>query len=160
MKRTIGDLLESYKSPEAFHSVFGFAQKYKLDKVAVKFSDVYLEENGIGLQYSQEVVEVATRVNYGSNLGEIHALGASVSMAADDALQIQDGNFQIFEGMVGHSKAQVRMNTKIARVRRLEPEYDGAEARFEVTTVAGDKEIFDSIVIAAPIVRVFSLFFI
>ncbi|KAG0328939.1 hypothetical protein BGZ99_004013 [Dissophora globulifera] len=151
LKQTIGDLLESYKSPEAFYSVFGFAQKFKLAKVAAQFSDAYLQDNSIGLQYSQEVVEVATRVNYGSNLDEIHALGALVTMAADDALQIVDGNFQIFEGMVAHSKAQVKLGTKIARVRRLEPEYDGAEARFEVTTAAGDKEIFDSIVIAAPI---------
>ena len=75
-------------------------------------------------------------------------------MAADDALQIEGGNFQIFEGMVAKSKAEVRLDTKIARVRRLvEPEVaSGDEPQFEVTTTTGQKHIFDYIVLAAPIV--------
>ncbi|KAI1312647.1 hypothetical protein EDD11_002884 [Mortierella claussenii] len=151
LKRTIGDLLESYQSPEVFDTISGLAQRFKLDKAASVLSDYYLQENDIGPEYSSEVIEVATRVNYGSNLNEIHALGALVSMAANNALQIRDGNFQIFEGMVARSGADVRLNTKIARVKRLEPEYVGTESKFEVTTVSGQKEIFDAVVIAAPI---------
>ncbi|KAI8603482.1 Prenylcysteine lyase-domain-containing protein [Dissophora ornata] len=151
LKYNVGNLLESYKSTEVFHSISGFAKKFKLDTVASKLSHLFLQESGISEQYSKEIIEVATRVNYGSNLDEIHALGTLVSMAAENALQIQDGNFQIFEGMVGRSNAQVRLNTKVARIRRIEAEYDGGESRFEVTTVTGHKEIFDSIVIAAPI---------
>lgn len=121
--------------------------------MATQFTDSFLSEQGIGKLYSEEIVEVATRVNYGSNLDEIHALGALVTMVADDALQIKGGNFQIFEGMIGKSQANVRLNTKIARVRKLAPEYEGADPRFEVITTTGQKEIFDNIVIAAPIVR-------
>lgn len=153
LKKTVGDLLESYKSTEAFESISEFAVRFKLDKVASQLSSLHLQENSISRQYSEEVVEVATRVNYGSNLDEIHALGALVTMAANDAVQIQDGNFQIFEGMVARSKAQVRMNTKIARVRRVEPTVEGGEVKFEVISVTGHSEIFDTIVIAAPIVR-------
>ncbi|KAF9115235.1 hypothetical protein BGX27_008469 [Mortierella sp. AM989] len=151
LKATVNDLLQSYQSPEAFHSISEFAQRFKLNKAASAFSHHFLQSNGISDLYGAEVVEVATRVNYGSNLHEIHALGALVTMAADDALQIEGGNFQIFEGMVARSKANVKLNTKIARVRRLEPAYEGAESRFEITTTAGQKEIFDTIVIAAPI---------
>ncbi|KAF9277866.1 hypothetical protein BGZ68_008955 [Mortierella alpina] len=151
LKRTVGDLLEWYKSPEAFTSIADFARRFSLDKAAAVRSSDFLRDAGISDLYSREVVEVATRVNYGSNLDEIHALGALVTMAADDALQIQGGNFQIFEGMVAKSKADVRLGTKVARVRKLRPEYEGADPHFEVTTTSGQKEIFDAIVIATPI---------
>ncbi|KAF8982209.1 hypothetical protein BGZ46_001634 [Entomortierella lignicola] len=151
LKSTVDDLLKSYSSPEAFHSIFEFAQRFKLDKIASSFSHHFLQNNGIHDQYSAEVVEVATRVNYGSNLHEIHALGALVTMAAENAVQIQGGNFQIFEGMVGRSKANVKLGTGITRIRRLESKKAGIEPRFEVTTSTGHKEVFDTIVIAAPI---------
>ncbi|KAF9946981.1 hypothetical protein BGZ72_010964 [Mortierella alpina] len=151
LKRTVGDLLECYKSPESFDSIADFARRFNLHKAAAVRSSDFLRDTGIGNLYGQEVVEVATRVNYGSNLDEIHALGALVTMAADDAFQINDGNFQIFEGMVAKSKAHVRLDTKVARVRKLRPEYEGGDPRFEVTTTAGQKEIFDAIVIATPI---------
>lgn len=73
-------------------------------------------------------------------------------MAANDAQQIEGGNFQIFEGMVAKSGAEVRLKTKIARVRRLKPRHEGEEPQFEVTTTTGQKQIFDYIVLAAPIV--------
>lgn len=80
-------------------------------------------------------------------------------MAANDAQQIQGGNFQIFEGMVAKSGAEVRLETKIARVRKLEPQFEGEEPQFEVTTTGGQKQIFDYIIIAAPIVsHMYSLF--
>ncbi|KAF9571756.1 hypothetical protein EC968_000202 [Mortierella alpina] len=151
LKKTVGDLLEFYKSPEAFDSIADFARRFSLQKAAAVRSNDFLRDAGIGDLYLQEVVEVATRVNYGSNLDEIHALGALVTMAADDALQIHGGNFQIFEGMVAKSKAHVRLDTKVARVRKLQPEHEGGDPRFEVTTTSGHREIFDAIVIATPI---------
>ncbi|KAF9182864.1 hypothetical protein BGZ51_004379 [Haplosporangium sp. Z 767] len=151
LKKSLSNMLQSYKSVESFDSIAAFAKRFQLEKAASVFSDIYLEENGIGKLYTKEIVEVATRVNYGSNLNEIHALGALVTMAAEDALQVQDGNFQIFEGMVGQSKAHVRLNTKVTRVHKVASLHKGAEPRFEVTTASGHSEIFDSIVIAAPI---------
>ncbi|KAF9433421.1 hypothetical protein BGZ76_009479 [Entomortierella beljakovae] len=151
LKKTINDLLESYHSTETFHSISDFAQSFKLDGVASFLSHNFLEDNGISAKYRSEVVEVATRVNYGSNLDDIHALGALVTLAAEKAMQVEGGNFQIFEGMVYRSKANVKLNTKIARIHRIAPKFEGAEPRFEVTTVNGHKEIFDTIVIAAPI---------
>jgi len=151
LKKTVGDLLECYKSPETFDSIADFARRFNLQKAATVRSSDFLRDAGIGDLYSHEVVEVATRVNYGSNLDEIHALGALVTMAADDALQIYDGNFQIFEGMVAKSKAHVRLDTKVARVRKLRPEYEGGDPRFEVTTTSGQREVYDAIVIASPI---------
>lgn len=81
-------------------------------------------------------------------------------MAANDAQQIEGGNFQIFEGMVANSGAEVKLETKIARVRRLEPRHQGEEPQFEVTTTTGHKQIFDYIVLAAPIVSFPDFFFV
>ncbi|KAG0375231.1 hypothetical protein BGX24_009390, partial [Mortierella sp. AD032] len=151
LKSTLDGLLRFYTSPESYTSMLEFATAHDLHKEASVLTDQYLESNGISRAYSQEVIEVATRVNYGSNLDDIHALGALVTMAADDAQQIEGGNFQIFEGMVAKSGAEVRLETKIARVRRLEPQFEGDEPQFEVTTTTGQKQIFDYIVLAAPI---------
>lgn len=151
LKTTLDNLLRFYNSPESYTSIYGFSTAHNLHPEASVFTHEYLESNGINKQYAQEVVEVATRVNYGSNLDDIHALGALVTMAANDAQQIEGGNFQIFEGMVANSGAEVKLETKIARVRRLEPRHQGEEPQFEVTTTTGHKQIFDYIVLAAPI---------
>ncbi|KAG9063958.1 hypothetical protein KI688_004072 [Linnemannia hyalina] len=151
LKTTLDNLLSFYTSPESYTSIHEFSTAHNIHTEASMLTNEYLESHGISKQYAQEVVEVATRVNYGSNLDDIHALGALVTMAANDAQQIEGGNFQIFEGMVAKSGAEVRLGTKIARVRRLEPRYEGEEPQFEVTTSTGQKQIFDYIVLAAPI---------
>ncbi|KAF9149060.1 hypothetical protein BG015_009161 [Linnemannia schmuckeri] len=151
LKSTVDNLLHFYTSPESYTSIHEFSTAHNLHTEASILTHEYLESKGINKQYAQEVVEVATRVNYGSNLDGIHALGALVTMAANDAQQIEGGNFQIFEGMVAKSGAEVRLETKIARVRRLEPQSEGEEPQFEVTTTTGQKQIFDYIVLAAPI---------
>ncbi|KAG0331378.1 hypothetical protein BG004_001691 [Podila humilis] len=151
LKKSIDGLMDSYTNPESFDNIAQFAERFQLNNPATQLASQFLNDNGIGAKYSHEVVEVATRVNYGSNLDELHALGAMVSMAADDALQVKGGNFQIFEGMLARSQAKVKLNAKVARVKKLKPEHEGAEPRFEVTTTNGQKEIFDHVVIAAPI---------
>ncbi|KAF9577457.1 hypothetical protein BGW38_007322, partial [Lunasporangiospora selenospora] len=150
LKQTADGLLEFYKSPEVFDSISAFAERFRLDKLAAVFSDKYMEILQINPLYVQEVVEVATRVNYGSNVDKIHALGAFVTLASNDALQIKDGNFQIFEGMIGHSKAKVKLNTKVTKVRKINGGLD-APPKFEVETATGEKEVYDTIVIATPI---------
>ncbi|KAG9063965.1 hypothetical protein KI688_004079 [Linnemannia hyalina] len=134
LKTTLDNLLSFYTSPESYTSIHEFSTAHNIHTEASMLTNEYLESHGISKQYAQEVVEVATRVNYGSNLDDIHALGALVTMAANDAQQIEGGNFQIFEGMVAKSGAEVRLGTKIARVRRLEPRYEGEEPQFEEST--------------------------
>ncbi|KAF9100387.1 hypothetical protein BGX29_006638 [Mortierella sp. GBA35] len=151
LKTTLNNLLGFYASAESYTSTKEFAAAHDLHSEASMLTSTYLESHGIDQAYSREVVEVATRVNYGSNLDEIHALGALVTMAADNGRQIEGGNFQIFEGMVAKSGAKVKLETKIARVRKVEPQHVGEEPQFEVTTTAGQKHVFDYIVLAAPI---------
>lgn len=77
-----------------------------------------------------------------------------VCMAIDGAMQIQGGNWQIFDNMIQSSNATVRLNhtiTEISQVRDQE--------RYNVKTITTDaigvshinEEPFDTIIIAAPL---------
>ena len=73
----------------------------------------YLDAQGIYPKFSREIIEAATRVNYGQNLDEIHALEGTVSMAASGASSVKGGNFQIFKHFLGQSGANVFLNTSV-----------------------------------------------
>ena len=88
-------------------SVLGWA-----DLVA-QTSSQYLDAQGISRKFSREIIEAATRVNYGQNLDEIHALEGFISMAASGASSVKGGNFQIFKHFLGHSGANVFLNTTV-----------------------------------------------
>ncbi|KAH8079076.1 FAD/NAD(P)-binding domain-containing protein [Cristinia sonorae] len=78
----------------------------------------YLDLQGIDRRWTRELVEAATRVNYGQDVDRIHALGGFVSLAATGASSVEGGNFQIFEQFVKHSKANVYFNTTVTSVKR------------------------------------------
>ncbi|KAF9977788.1 hypothetical protein BGZ73_004855 [Actinomortierella ambigua] len=148
VSKAVNNLLASYKTTEPFESVQTFASRFNLDKLAAVHSDQLLRDHGVHDLFGREIFEVASRVNYGSNLDEIHGLGGLVSMAAEGAYQVVGGNFQIFEGMIANSHANVKLGTKIARIIRVR---EGEETKFEVTTTTGNRQTFDAIVLAAPL---------
>lgn len=45
-------------------------------------AEYYAAENGLNERYLREIVQSATRVNYGQDLDELHALGSHVSCNA------------------------------------------------------------------------------
>ncbi|KAF8758479.1 FAD NAD-P-binding protein [Rhizoctonia solani] len=55
----------------------------------------YLTENGVSPLFTHELIEAATRVNYGQNVDDIHALEGMVSMAANGAHSVAGGNWQV-----------------------------------------------------------------
>ena len=93
----------------------------------------YLDLEGISRKFSREVIEAATRVNYGQvtslkhsqvcepsdqdvpvqNLDEIHALEGMCSMAASGASSVKGGNFQLFQHFLARSGANVHLNTQV-----------------------------------------------
>jgi prenylcysteine oxidase/farnesylcysteine lyase len=93
-------------------------------------TDRYLTAQGISKEYIHELVEAATRVNYGQvclhlliplspshhllqDVVNIHALEGVVSMAASGASTVKGGNFQIFEQFLNRSGAKVFLNTPV-----------------------------------------------
>ena len=79
----------------------------------------YLEGQGVSPRFYREIVEAATRVNYGQNVDEIHALEGACSMAATGASSVKGGNFQIFEHFLGHSGARVFLNTTVGLLSQI-----------------------------------------
>lgn len=74
----------------------------------------YFQHKAVSDRYIAEVIEAATRVNYGQNSDTIHAFGGSASMAANSAVSIEGGNFQMFEKFL--ENATVHINTTVHKI--------------------------------------------
>jgi prenylcysteine oxidase / farnesylcysteine lyase len=94
-----------------------------------------------------------TRVNYGQNLAELHALGAFISLAPQGARSIKGGNFQLFEKFVERSGANLKLDTKVIKVTKL-PSGSIDDMKYVVQTRDGSSDVYDAVVLAAPIVNV------
>jgi prenylcysteine oxidase / farnesylcysteine lyase len=75
----------------------------------------YFTVNGVSKQFIHEMVEAATRVNYGQNADALHALEGAASLATDDAVGVDGGNFLIFEHFLNRSGAHVYLDTPVGR---------------------------------------------
>ena len=98
----------------------------------------YLQSHGVSHRFVYELLEAATRVNYAQvgraicllwflglttsatqNIDQIHTLETFVSLAADEAASVKGGNWQIFEGFVKRSGAQLFLKTEVGRLLHL-----------------------------------------
>ncbi|OAX43623.1 FAD/NAD(P)-binding domain-containing protein [Rhizopogon vinicolor AM-OR11-026] len=104
----------------------------------------YLKANGVAPLFSQELVEAATRVNYGQNVDKIHALGGAVSMAASGASSVAAGNFHIFKHFLDNSSANVYLNTNVEEIKRI-PD----TSLWSVYTSTGSRA-YKGVILAAP----------
>ena len=57
-------------------------------EIEMTAADYYAAEKGLNERYLREIVQSATRVNYGQDLDELHALGSHVSVVLLDAVLI------------------------------------------------------------------------
>lgn len=104
------------------------------------------------------MIQAATRVNYGSNLGRIHGLDTMVSMAADDSRAVQGGNWQIFQKMVENSGASILRKTSVSSIAFAKPGTESyGPTRYSLKTIcsSANEETdypveFDNIILANP----------
>ncbi|KAI0084957.1 FAD/NAD(P)-binding domain-containing protein [Irpex rosettiformis] len=108
----------------------------------------YLDGQGINPKFTREMVESATRVNYGQNADAIHALEGFTSMAADNAAQVVGGNWQIFDQFIKHSNATLYLNTEVTSVTQK------ADDKFVLHYVTSGSEpttgSYRAVIFAAP----------
>lgn len=76
-------------------------------------SSDYFRSRGVSDNLINEVIDAATRVNYGQNVDVIHALEGAFSLAASGASSVQGGNWRIFERFLDESQAIVYLNTTV-----------------------------------------------
>ncbi|TGO46182.1 hypothetical protein BOTNAR_0607g00050 [Botryotinia narcissicola] len=142
------------KTQRLMKTVVGNIEELDLKTVASVTGEQFLAQNNIDGSFTTDLIQASTRVNYGQNLNVIHGVETMVCMAIDGAMQIQGGNWQIFDNMIQSSNATVRLNhtiTEISQVRDQE--------RYNVKTITTDaigvshinEEPFDTIIIAAPL---------
>ena len=112
------------------------------DMVAQATSD-YFDNHGVNPKFSREMIEAATRVNYGQDVDKIHALEGACSLAANSASSVDGGNWKIFEQFLKRSNATVHLGETVQSIKRQSD---------EKWTVKTDRSSADykAVIIAAP----------
>ncbi|KZT23798.1 FAD/NAD(P)-binding domain-containing protein [Neolentinus lepideus HHB14362 ss-1] len=133
-------------TPESprFENVSSLTTDFQWQELLIRTGAEYFDVHGISRKFSREIIEAATRVNYGQNLDRIHALESACSLAASGASSIQGGNFQMFENFLKKSGAQVHLNTT---VKTLEHK-DGLW--YLTTSTSIRPTAYNNIILAAP----------
>lgn len=156
MKTTVKKFLQLYEEPMfPFQSLSDAAEKVGLLNATASPGEDFLERNGISADFSREIIQASTRVNYGQNLPQIHGLETMVCMAAEGAVSIEGGNWRIFDGMLKSSSADVKLNTTVTSIER-----NNADGTLTIKSVSEDhankkqeysSNVFDEVVIAGPV---------
>ncbi|KAI9057361.1 hypothetical protein FKP32DRAFT_1746212 [Trametes sanguinea] len=115
-------------------------------EVVAETTAEYFDLQNIDKRWSRELVEAATRVNYGQNVDKIHALGGLVSLAPNGASSVKGGNFQIFENFIANSTASVYLNTTVKSISHFSP----AGPWVVESTAFEQPRLYRSVILAAP----------
>jgi len=157
MKDTVNRFLSMYDSPNfPFRSISETA--FNLGLMAPSMpSETMLAENKIYAPFSTDIIQAATRVNYAQNLAQIHGLEAMVCMAANGAMSVHGGNWQIFDHMLRHDKNTVLLNTSVTNIssiqngQRYTVKSSSAPSHGGEDSLDTSVEDYDAIVVAAPL---------
>jgi prenylcysteine oxidase/farnesylcysteine lyase len=76
-----------YENAPAFINMDQLVKALDLKReIEMTAADYYAAEKGLNERYLREIVQSATRVNYGQDLDELHALGSHVSAVLLEAV--------------------------------------------------------------------------
>ncbi|KAI8973130.1 Prenylcysteine lyase-domain-containing protein [Trametes punicea] len=119
-------------------------------QVVAETTSEYFDLQGIDRRWTRELVEAATRVNYGQvvidNVDKIHALEGLVSLAPTGASSVKGGNCQIFEHFIANSNASVHLNTTVKSISHHR------SGPWVVESTADDQpRLYRSVILAAPL---------
>ncbi|KAJ7042618.1 Prenylcysteine lyase-domain-containing protein [Mycena alexandri] len=109
-----------------------------------KTTSEYLKSEGVSDKFISELVEASTRVNYGQNADEIHALEGACSLAPTGASAVEGGNFQIFEQFLNRSDANLYLNTSVTSIS------PASKGQWVVESARGS-ETYTAVILAAPL---------
>ncbi|TVY68639.1 Farnesylcysteine lyase [Lachnellula suecica] len=154
MQSTVGRFRQLYAPPFfPFKSLSDRALDLDLISVTSLTGEQYLANNSIGASYATDIIQASTRVNYGQNLNLIHGLETMVCMAIEGAMQIDGGNWQIFDGMLKASKATVNLNSTVSSISKHKGKYNIKTTSQNATTgeASINQALFDTIVLASPL---------
>ncbi|CAF9936452.1 hypothetical protein IMSHALPRED_010761 [Imshaugia aleurites] len=152
MKKTVGAFLQMYEEPHfPFQDLSQTAYDLGLTEATAATGEEFLQANGIQGLFGTDIIQASTRVNYAQNIDKIHGLESMVCMATDGAMSIQGGNWQIFDGMLKASRANVLLNTSVSNVYRRSDGSYAVNALSSSYPTGIDLAIYDTVVLAAPL---------
>ncbi|KAK1753181.1 prenylcysteine lyase [Echria macrotheca] len=154
METTINKFLRLYEAPHfPFRSLTQRTYELGLLDATAVTGEQLLRANNIADLYAHDIVQASTRVNYASNLANIHGLDTMVSMAPEGAMSVAGGNWQIFHKMVERSTAGVILNTSVTAIGFATAEKESRPRYYIRTETSGEEDYpihFDSVVLATP----------
>ncbi|KAH7369965.1 Prenylcysteine lyase-domain-containing protein [Rhexocercosporidium sp. MPI-PUGE-AT-0058] len=152
-KSIVGKFLKLYEFPFfPFRSLSDRALDLDLISITSQTGEQLLAANSIGAPFTTDIVQASTRVNYGQNLASIHGLETMVCMSIEGAMQIQGGNWQIFDGMLKASNTTTLLNTTVSSISKTNGKYNiKTTSKHSITEdVLTSEEPFDTVILAAP----------
>lgn len=106
----------------------------------------YFDTQGVSRLFSRELIDAATRVNYGQDVDALHALEGLCSLAAEHAASVRGGNFQVFAQFLARSNASVHLNTEVTSLVQ-----DAASGAWLVGTGGTTRaRAYRAVILAAP----------
>jgi prenylcysteine oxidase/farnesylcysteine lyase len=101
------------QSPPRWNNMSALVDEFGWAEPLSKTGLEYFTSQGVSEKFVRELISAATRVNYAQNVDTIHGIGAAVSLAADNAVAIEGGNWRVFEQFVNRSGARLLLNTEV-----------------------------------------------
>jgi prenylcysteine oxidase/farnesylcysteine lyase len=155
MKATVGKFLKMYDEPVfPFASLTQAAQNVGLLAATSATGEAFLRENSISSLFGREIIQASTRVNYAQNIDNFHGLETMVCMAANGAMSVEGGNWQIFANMVASAKASILLETEVAKIEKAK---SGGGFDLATRSLSPDPDTrllsshFDEVILAAPL---------
>ncbi|RDW86777.1 putative prenylcysteine lyase [Aspergillus mulundensis] len=150
MKSTVSKFLQLYKEPLfPFKSLTAAAASVGLLDATSTSGATFLEKNNVSPDFSRELIQASTRVNYGQNLPLIHGLESMVCLATDGAVAVEGGNWRIFDGMLKSAQANVQLNHTVTAISRNKDNTVTLNFKDE-QSIRQKRADFDEVVIAGP----------
>lgn len=114
--------LYSWEFSTPFQNLTELVTDLEWKKVVSQTTSEFFDLQGIDRRWTREMVEGATRVNYGQDVDQIHALEGLCSLATTGASSVKGGNYQLFEQFVKRSNATLHLNTTVSPPSHLDVE--------------------------------------
>ncbi|OAD05137.1 hypothetical protein MUCCIDRAFT_189216 [Mucor lusitanicus CBS 277.49] len=153
-KEVVKRFMELYDADHGFEHVSEVVKSLEYQSLLNMTAETYLKELGINDRFAQEILQTATRGNYCQDLDSLHALAVMVSMEAGHGTwAVESGNYNIFEEFARRSQAAIQLQTKVIGINNItEVDTNGDTVkRYIVETLDGTSQVFDEVVLAAPI---------
>ncbi|KAI8368233.1 Prenylcysteine lyase [Radiomyces spectabilis] len=160
LKRLVPIIIENFKAiydndATPFRDIPTVLERLNMEHLINATAAEYLEDGqNFDQRFVREIVQTATRANYGQDVHLLHAFGALVSMAAaKGAWSVQGGNFLIFEEFVRRANAELHLQTSVTSIQNVTDvdEHGLPVRRYIVTTANDESELYDAVILATPL---------